>query len=175
VKSADCSDVRGDKIDESASPGDDVIQVIHSSPRIHCGGFLSGPIWVARIPLGGFVRHVELGNVIIHKFGRTGFPDAKSAGHSPQHERDVERCVRVQRVGDLDGVCAVVRVGDAHFWRVVDDYTIHAALHGAYQMVLHLPTKDCLMEDQDIHLASNGVVICNRTRYNGEFNRSESG
>ena len=54
----------GDKIFESASPGDDVIQVIHSSPRIHRGGFLNGPIWVTRIPLGGFVRHVELGNVI---------------------------------------------------------------------------------------------------------------
>ena len=81
----------GDKIYESESPGDDIIQVIHSSPRIHRGGFLCGPIWVARIPLGGFIRHVELGNVIIRKFGRTGFPDAKAAGHSPQHQRDVER------------------------------------------------------------------------------------
>jgi hypothetical protein len=75
----------GDKIYESASPGDDVIQVIHWSPQIHRGGFLSGPIWVARVPLGGSVRHVELGNVITLKFGCTGFPDAKAAGHSPQH------------------------------------------------------------------------------------------
>jgi hypothetical protein len=59
----------------------------------------------------------------------------------------------------------VVRVGDAHLRRVVDDYTIHAALHGAYQMVFHLRTINCLVEDQNIHLAGDGVFVCNGTRY----------
>ena len=42
-------------------------------------------------------------------------------------------------------------------------------------MVIHLATIDCLVENQDINLASNGVVICDRTRNNGEFNRPEGG
>ncbi len=66
-----------DTIYESLSPSDDIIQVMHLSSRIHHGGFLSGPIWVTRIPLGGFTHHDELGDIIILKFGRTGFPDTK--------------------------------------------------------------------------------------------------
>ncbi|MBZ4217969.1 hypothetical protein, partial [Klebsiella aerogenes] len=59
--------------------------------------------------------------------------------------------------------------------RVVDDNAVHAALHGAYQVVIHLATIDCLVENQDINLASNGVVIWDCTRYDGESNRPESG
>jgi len=70
---------------------------------------------------------------------------------------------------------AVVRIRDAHFWCVVDDNAVHAALHGAYQVVIHLATIDPLMENQDMNIASNGVVICNRTQYDGEFNRPEGG
>ena len=66
-----------DKIYEFLSPIDDIIQVMHLYSRIHHGGFLSGPIWVTRIPLGGFTCHDELGDIIILKFGRTGFPDTK--------------------------------------------------------------------------------------------------
>jgi hypothetical protein len=94
----------GDKVYESLSPGNDVIHIIHSSPRIHRGGFLSGPIWVSRIPLGGFIRHVELGNVIIRRFGRTGFPDAKTACHSPQNEQDVECCVGTLKDGYIRNI-----------------------------------------------------------------------
>jgi hypothetical protein len=36
-------------------------------------------------------------------------------------------------------------------------------------MVIHLATIDRMMEDQDINLASNGVVICNSTQYDGIF------
>ena len=42
--------------------------------------------------------------------------------------------------------------------RVVDDNTIHAALHGAYQMVVHLMAINRLVEDQNIHLAGDGDV-----------------
>ena len=57
-------------------------------------------------------------------------------------------------------MCAVARIGDAHLWRVVNDNNIRAALHGAYQIVIHLATVDHLMENQDINLASSGVIIC---------------
>jgi len=70
-------------------------------------------------------------------------------------------------------MCAVVRIRDAHFWLVVDDKAIHAALHGAYQVVIHLATIDHLMENHDINIANNGVVICDPTRYDGKFNQPE--
>ena len=70
-------------------------------------------------------------------------------------------------------MCAVVRIGDAHLWRDDNDNAIHAALHGAYQIVIHLATIDRLMENQDINLASSGVVICDGTWYDGEFNLNQ--
>jgi hypothetical protein len=45
----------------------------------------------------------------------------------------------------------------------------YAALHGAYQMVVHQVAMDCLVGDQDVHLASDWVIICNGTRDNREF------
>jgi hypothetical protein len=29
------------------------------------------------------------------------------------------------------------------------------------------------VEDQNVHLAGDGVVVCNGTRYDGEFNQPE--
>ena len=78
-----------------------------------------------------------------------------------------------KKVSDLNGMRAVVQVEDAHLWRVFNDNTIHAALHGAYQMIIYLATIDRQMKNQDINLASSGVVICDGTQYDGEFNQPE--
>ncbi len=70
-----------DKIYESSSLGDDIVQVMHASSRIHRGCFLNGPIRVTRVPLRGFGRHVEFGDILVLKFDRSGPPDAKTTGH----------------------------------------------------------------------------------------------
>ncbi len=60
-------------------------------------------------------------------------------------------------------MCAIIRIGGAHLWHVVDDNTIHATLHWAYQVVFHLATIDRLVENQDVNLASSEGVICDGT------------
>jgi hypothetical protein len=63
----------------------------------------------------------------------------------------------------------VIWVTDAKLGCVINDHTIYAALHGTYQMVIHQVAIDCLVGDQDVHLASDWVIVCNGTHDNREF------
>ncbi len=90
TREVNCLLGRRHKINKSSSCGDDSLKIVHSSPRIHRGGFLLSPVGISRVPLGGFFCHLNLWDVIILKFGSTRAADIETACHPTQQQWDVK-------------------------------------------------------------------------------------
>ena len=95
------------------------------------------PIRVSGIRFEELIHRVDLGDVAILILGRTGATDIKATGRPTQEQRDVELRICVHWVINLNGGCKIIWVRDTDLGCVIDDHTIDAALHWAYQVIVH--------------------------------------
>ena len=131
TREVNCLLGRRHKINEPLFREDDSLKIVHSSPRIHHGGFLLGPVRIGRIPLGGFVCHVNLWGFVILKFGSTWGTDVEAACHPTQQQWDVKLGIRIHQVVDLDGMRKIIWVVQTDLGNIIDDNVINTTLYGA--------------------------------------------